>query len=86
MKIIERICSELYIPYGTTEYYQHGDRYIFITKMNDCKIYDISYSLLDWITEYEYGELIKQIRNTSYRVCDKLGLEKYLAVKKYTIE
>lgn len=81
MNILERISQQIYEPYGSTQFYKllNNEKVIFITKLDSGNIYDISYSNYEWL-DYEYNELLILIRNTSYRVCSRNGLERYLKI------
>ena len=79
MNIYDKIAREVYEPYGTAQYFILGDRVVFITKLDDGTIYDISYIFPSWIEETDdYRELLLRSRFTSYIVCYREGLERYL--------
>jgi len=86
MKILEQLSCELYSPYGETNFYQTNDRILFITKMDNGIIYDISYCLNEWLNHIDYEDLLIKIRKTGYRVCEKSGLDLYLKKNGYNLK
>ena len=77
MNLFERISCQLYNPYGVTKFYELKHKVIFVTRMHNYRIYDISYLKYYKISE-NIDEILLSIRNTSYRVCNKDSMLKYI--------